>query len=116
MHVEPAPPAADVPAPWHDEEAASDVFAPAEAVTPPADDITATLTMADLYVQQGLPDQARPIYERILERDPDNRAVRDKLESLAGPQPAKGTAKEQNPKVAKLEQWLAKVKREEGRV
>jgi tetratricopeptide (TPR) repeat protein len=116
MHVESAPLAADIPAPWHDEEAASDVFAPAEAATPPADDLTTTLTMADLYVQQGLPDQARPIYERILQRDPDNRAVRDKLESLAVPQPAKSETKETNPKVAKLEEWLAKVKQEEGRV
>ena len=116
MHVESAPPASDTPAPWHDEEAASDVFAPAEAVTPPADDLTTTLTMADLYIQQGLPDQARAIYERILKRDPDNRAVRDKLESLTVPQPAKSETKETNPKVAKLEEWLAKVKREEGRV
>jgi tetratricopeptide (TPR) repeat protein len=116
MHVESAPPAAEVSAPWHDEEAASDVFAPAEAATPPADDLTVTLTMADLYVQQGLPDQARPIYERILQRDPDNRAVRDKLDSLTVPPPAKSDAKETNPKVEKLEQWLAKVKREEGRV
>jgi len=32
------------------------------------------------------------------------------------PQPAKSETKETNPKVAKLEEWLAKVKREEGRV
>jgi tetratricopeptide (TPR) repeat protein len=116
MHIESAPLAGDAPTPWHDDEAASDAFAPAAGTEPVADDLTATLTMADLYVQQGLPDQARPIYEKILQRDPDNRAVRDKLESLTPLQPAKGETKEPNPKVAKLEQWLAKVKREEGRV
>jgi hypothetical protein len=95
-----------------DEEAASNVFAPVEA----AGDLTATLTMADLYVQQGLRDQARQIYEKILRRDPDNREVRDRLSALAPPSPAEPAAKPENPKVTRLEQWLAKVKREEGRV
>ena len=112
VHVDTVPQSAGVPTPLPDEEAASNVFAPVET----AGDLTATLTMADLYVQQGLPDQARQIYEKILQRDPDNREVRDKLSSLSRPSPSEPAAKRENPKVTRLEQWLAKVKREEGRV
>ena len=112
VHVDTAPRSAEVPTPVPDEEAASNVFAPVET----AGDLTATLTMAELYVQQGLPDEARQIYEKILQRDPDNRDVRDKLSALAAPSIPAPAAKPQNPKVTRLEQWLAKVKREEGRV
>ena len=112
VHVVTAPQTAEVPTPVQDEEAASNVFAPVET----AGDFTATLTMADLYVQQGLPDEARHIYEKILQRDPDNRDVRDKLSALAAPSTPAPAAKPQNSKVTRLEQWLAKVKREEGRV
>ena len=91
MHIEQAPLAAEVPAP----------------VVP---DVTQTATMADLYAKQGEADKAREIYSSILEREPDNSGVRSKLDSLdekRGP----------NPKVQKLEQWLAKVKkREQGSV
>jgi tetratricopeptide (TPR) repeat protein len=112
VHVEPAPPAAEVPAPWPEEEAASDVFAPAEAPPPaaPVDDAANTITMADLYVKQGFADKAREIYQTILKREPGNSDVRRKLDALMGPA-------QRNPKTAKLEKWLAKVKkREEGSV
>jgi tetratricopeptide (TPR) repeat protein len=115
IHIESAPVAAEVPAPWNEEEPASDVFAPAEAPPPAssaADDATKTLTMADLYVQQGFADKAREIYQTILQREPGNADVRRKLDALTGPALAK-----KNPKAAKLEQWLKKVKkREEGSV
>jgi len=66
--------------------------------------------MADLYVQQGFTDKAREIYQSILQREPGNAEVRKKLDALKGQAP-------RNPKAAKLEQWLAKVKkREEGSV
>ncbi len=109
VHVEPAPLAAEVPAPWPDEEAASEVFAPAEA--PPArqveEDVANTMTMADLYVRQGFLDKARDIYQNILQHEPDNSEVRHKLDALV---PAA-----LNPKVDKLERWLAKMtRREEG--
>src|SRR5438105_2422627 len=56
----------------------SDVFAPAEAsASSPQEDIANTLTMADLYARQGLTDDARQIYESILQRDPMNHAVRE---------------------------------------
>jgi tetratricopeptide (TPR) repeat protein len=112
VRIEPAPAAAEVPAPWTEEEPASDVFAPAEAppATPAVDDATKTLTMADLYVQQGFADKARDIYQSILQREPGNAVVRKKLDALKGPGP-------RNPKATKLEEWLKKVKkREEGSV
>jgi tetratricopeptide (TPR) repeat protein len=117
VHIETAPPAAQVPAPWPEEEPASEVFAPAEAPPLPAappssaiDEVVNTVTMAELYVQQGFIDKARDIYQNILQREPGNREVRGRLEALGGSQ-------ERNPKVDKLERWLAKVtKREEGSV
>jgi tetratricopeptide (TPR) repeat protein len=107
IHIESAPPAAEVTAPrWPEEEPASDVFAPVEA----SGDLTNTITMAELYVRQGFVDKAREIYVSILQRDPDNRDVRQKLDALA-------PSRARNPKVDKLERWLTKVtKREEGSV
>ena len=68
-----------------------------EANVPPppaaADDFAKTITMADLYANQGLIDEARDIYEDVLARDPDNAVVRAKLEALE----AQGGAPEQEP-------------------
>ncbi|MGZ8868130.1 MAG: tetratricopeptide repeat protein, partial [Thermoanaerobaculia bacterium] len=100
-----APETEPVPAPEAEE---ADLYEPAADVAPgflqgrfdanvpppPAasDDFTKTITMADLYANQGLIDEARDIYEDVLARDPDNAAVRAKLEALedmeAAPQPA----------------------------
>lgn len=105
----------------------SDIFAPATdaasepereepfAAGPPPheerEDVTSTLTMADLYARQGLIDDARQIYETILQRDPQNSAVREKLEAL---RPSLAPAsKEPDEKVGKLERWLSKVGRRE---
>jgi len=121
IHIEPAPLVAEVPAPIEEEspfaepEPAADVFAPAlsgamsEAKGPAnpvraADDVTNTVTMGELYARQGLVDDARQIYENILEREPDNANVRAKLDALA-------PGRVENPshmKVAKLQNWLAK--------
>jgi tetratricopeptide (TPR) repeat protein len=49
---------------------------------PDADDFAKTITMADLYAGQGLIDEARDIYEDVLARDPNNAAIRAKLEAL----------------------------------
>lgn len=115
MHVDQSPLAAEVPAPWPDEEPAADVFEPS---TPPAsatastEDVANTVTMADLYVQQGFIDRAQSIYESILERDPNNDDVRAKLDALDS-RPAAATplgAPARNPKVERLEKWLAQVK------
>jgi hypothetical protein len=123
FHVEQAPLAAEVPSVIEDEESpfaepeseqeqAADVFAPADPVRP-TDDLTNTITMADLYAQQGLTDDARQIYENILQRDPGNGAVRAKLDALAPPAPATSSAPPPSPqaaKVVKLQNWLSKVK------
>ncbi|MGZ8832455.1 MAG: tetratricopeptide repeat protein [Thermoanaerobaculia bacterium] len=111
---------------------------------PPIDeaDFTRTLRMAQLYVAEGSFAEARDIYEDLLARDPSNRMIREKLdalpaagtqqrgermtEDLAASAPEAPSAKEpppsqpgasRNPKIERLESWLARVKRGEvGRV
>ncbi len=77
-----------------------------------ADDRTATLTMADLYAKQGHDAAARDIYERVLERDPSNQGVRERLAALstgsANPERERRLAA-----AARLERWLEKVGRRE---
>ena len=97
FHIEEPVPAAE------DEEA--DIFAPAAPeAAPHAEDLTNTLTMADLYARQGLVNEARHIYENILARDPANLDVRAKLDAVTP---------HVNPKIERLERWLAKVSRKE---
>jgi tetratricopeptide (TPR) repeat protein len=106
---------------------------------PPLDeeDFKRTIRMADLYAAEGSFDEARDIYEDLLARDPNNVSIRAKLDALSAavpPAPAVPEVPlpvlepeaappppppppEHNPKVDKLESWLAKVKRGEvGRV
>ncbi len=105
---------------------------------PPLDeeDFARTIRMADLYASEGSIDEARDIYEDLLARDPSNPSIRAKLDALsapaapvrqesppppvaaaAPPAPPPPAAEQLNPKVEKLENWLAKVKRGEvGRV
>jgi tetratricopeptide (TPR) repeat protein len=87
MHIEEAPPVAGTSSVWLDEpqpsEPDADVFAPAEPeAAAQDDDVTATTTMADLYVRQGLIHEARKIYEHLLQRDPYDDDVRAKLDAL----------------------------------
>jgi tetratricopeptide (TPR) repeat protein len=90
------------------EPAAPEPFATEFAEVAPATDAADTITMADLYARQGLIEDARHIYENILSRDPENGDVRAKLEAITP---------RVNPKIAKLEHWLARVsKREVGSV
>lgn len=129
IHVAAPPVVADVAAPAVEELPASDTPVidaprqddqqdvlysiaadlPFEPETPAAaTDAADTLTMADLYARQGLIEEARHIYENILSRDPENASVRAKLEDISP---------RTNPKIARLEGWLARVsKREVGRV
>ncbi len=140
MAVEPAasnPWSETQPEAFPESEPAAEVFAPAgPEPAPSADvdgDITATTTMADLYVRQGLVDDARKIYEQVLQRHPGDAEVRAKLEALTASAPAAAAVHEEpvndkpiddepdvtiagSPKVRVLQQWLAKVgRREEGR-
>jgi len=116
IHIEPAPLGAEVPTPWSASEEA-DVFAPAEE--PPAsatvEEPTETITMADLYAKQGLVDEARRIYESMLQRDPENEVVIERLEGLRSGAAAatQSPAAQRSTKVARLEGWLAKVGRRE---
>jgi len=107
MHVEPMPVSAELPSevvPMEPEfEPEPELFAEpafeaepelepeplpfpvtAELPAPAPDDFSKTITMADLYANQGLADEARDIYEDILARDPNNEGVRAKLEALSG--------------------------------
>ncbi len=113
MHIETAPLGAETPTPWSDEEPA-DVFAPTHEEEPPAPEPTDTVTMADLYAKQGLVLEARRIYESIVQRDPDNEAVRAKLQAIDASEPVAATpAAQRSAKVARLEEWLSKVGRRE---
>ena len=105
MHVGRAPLDADVPLDMN----AEIPMVEAPAIAPEREDITSTLTMADLYAKQGLVADARQIYETILLRDPGNETVQTKLSALDQPPAAAG----RDPKVIKLEAWLAKVGRRE---
>jgi tetratricopeptide (TPR) repeat protein len=147
MHIEEAPLAAEVSSVWLPEpepqlsEPAADVFAPAEPeAVAQDDDLTATTTMADLYVRQGLINEARKIYEHLLQRDPYDDEVRAKLDALdrqiaesaeatqqpgnaateseatahePPPQPGDPAKLHRHAQVVVLEQWLAKVSRRE---
>jgi tetratricopeptide (TPR) repeat protein len=80
-----------------------------------ADDVTNTITMGDLYARQGLVDDAREIYGRVLERDPGNESIRAKLDHL--PQaPAVRSGDDAAAKAARLQAWLSRVKRGSGSV
>jgi tetratricopeptide (TPR) repeat protein len=94
-----------------------------------APDLASTVTMADLYASQGLVDDARNIYEDILARDPSNSDVRGKLDALSvraampayvEPEPERDPiehepeAPRRDPRVEKLEAWLARVSRRES--
>ena len=96
----------EAPVGMHIEEAPEAAPADEAAVFEPTEDVTNTLTMADLYVRQGLTEDARRIYENILARDPENAEVRAKLDALST---------STNPKIARLESWLSKVARKEVR-
>ncbi|HEV7425451.1 MAG TPA: tetratricopeptide repeat protein [Thermoanaerobaculia bacterium] len=136
MHIEEAPLVAEVPTVWLSDpepEPVADVFAPAEPerIAADEDDLTSTTTMADLYVRQGLIDEARKIYQHMLDRDPANDELRSKLNALDTSvaeepiafeaEPADDEVRETgNPatlhnhaKVAVLQQWLAKVAKRE---
>lgn len=109
FQVAAAPLGSEMPTRFEDETPVVDttpVFDTAAEVFPAnAEDATSTLTMADLYVRQGLVEEARHIYETILARDPGNEDVRARLAAIAP---------RVNPKIARLERWLARVTREDG--
>jgi tetratricopeptide (TPR) repeat protein len=67
---------------------------------------TATVTMGELYAQQGYRDAAREIYDKVLAREPDNAQAAEHLRALdAEAGPGEGC----EVKIARLNAWLDKV-------
>ncbi len=65
--------------------------------TPAAATAFVTETMAELYLQQGLPDRAADVYRQLLEQRPDDAALRERLHEVeariaaaSAPTPAAG--------------------------
>ncbi len=77
----PAPQAPNPLAPMMDEE---DGY-PEEEEMPPQNGVganVATVTLAEIYFQQGLKEQALQIYRQLLEREPGNDSVRKRISEI----------------------------------
>jgi tetratricopeptide (TPR) repeat protein len=81
----------------HDEEEVSDkdVEPPALPVVADRHDPLSTLTLAELYEQQGFTAKALDIYRTILADDPDNAQLRAKISQLEQPEPVEEIVAEQ---------------------
>jgi hypothetical protein len=73
----------------HDEE---ESFPPEEENTPQsaAGANVATVTLAEIYFQQGLREQALQIYRQLLEREPGNDSVRKRIQEIEASKPETG--------------------------
>jgi len=80
-----------------------------------------TLTLAELYERQGYPEKAIEVYQRVLLKDPDNRAARDKIMALmhrmAGEEPGMPAVGQEDvekalrmKRVTALQDWLRRVR------
>lgn len=65
-----------------------------------------TETMADLFVSQGDVERGIEIYKRILDRDPSNDSVREKLETLTG-----DPVDKKKVYISRLEEFLKEIQR-----
>ncbi len=86
-----AGPASDLPLIFPEEAAPAEEPKPepqpvGEAEAPPAaePEPVVTETMARLYASQGLLDEARGIYQQLVEQRPDDAALQDRLAALGG--------------------------------
>lgn len=82
----------------------------------PLRDLTATITMAELYAQQGHIESARAVFRQILEADPGNEEVLLRLSTLPGdgimvPE-SLGSLRDE--KVRRLRLWMQSVSRREA--
>lgn len=78
----------------------------------PEDSVAPTVTMGDLYLEQGHTEQAREIYERVLNEEPENQEAAQRLSSLPEDgeyEPDGKSGAEQ--KIEVLEKWLSRVSR-----
>jgi tetratricopeptide (TPR) repeat protein len=74
----------------------------------------ATRTLADIYLQQGHFQEAYEIFKILLEKDPNNTELQDKLrelnEKLTFPPSNRGTAPSpKEEKIRLLKKWLANI-------
>jgi len=72
------------PSAWSPETAVDDEVLP-ETIPPGRAEAPAPLsssTLAELYVQQGLPEQAREVYRQVLEAEPANEKAKARFEEL----------------------------------
>lgn len=82
--------ALDLPRPWVSDRAVPVVEAPpvapvaVEPVAETGGEPIPTATLAEIYVKQGLTDQAIRVYEEVLRRDPDNALAAGRLSELRG--------------------------------
>jgi len=78
--------------------------------------VLATPTLAELYLQQGLPVKAASVYREILRGDPGNAEAVARLSEIEGPPPAPADprASLRRRKVQVLEHWLAVLRGQAG--
>ena len=58
----------------------------------------ATVTLAEIYFQQGLREQALQIYRQLLEREPGNDSVRKRIQEIEASKPEAGTGPGSDPR------------------
>jgi tetratricopeptide (TPR) repeat protein len=72
----------EAPTPPDSSGAAPAAFSPEEAPEDPADALPVTRTLGELYVKQGLVAEALGVFETLVDRHPDDAALRERLEEL----------------------------------
>jgi hypothetical protein len=89
--AKPAAPAAPKFAPMTDEEEGypEDEEMPSQSQSGAGANV-ATVTLAEIYFQQGLREQALQIYRQLLEREPENESVRKRIEEIEATKPEDG--------------------------
>ncbi|UCD85053.1 MAG: tetratricopeptide repeat protein [Deltaproteobacteria bacterium] len=74
-----------------------------------------TATMAELYIEQGYPEKALNVYQKILASDPDNLEIKKKIEELSGqikpPPPPEDHIERVEGNIRSLSIWLDKIKK-----
>ncbi len=87
---------------------------PPEAATPATEHLASealpTPTLADLYLEQGLPAEAEKVYLKLLEGDPGNQEIHERLARLRAGESATpgGSARI---RIRALEGWLTRIRR-----
>jgi hypothetical protein len=72
-----------------------------------------TDTLAEIYIKQGHPDRALVVYQEILAREPENNAIREKVDALKKRLEGDRKVASQKKMLSHLEEWLAAVSRKD---